>query len=140
MDSAGNVGFVHLNFCELINSNNDLNLSQSINSRYANIGDMSIPPSTEGHSKRFQNDLLPPAQENGSSPFEAKPQRPAPPAPRRTNVFPTFNQFLFDDKQEILQYELEHEQPLTPIGQASTDELGKEVHPGSSTKNKVSRM
>ena len=122
MDSAGNIGFIHLNFCELVNSdifseNNETESSYSINTE-------------EGTNEPNQTQTI----ELRNLCFEGKPQRPAPPAPRRTSVFPTFNQFRFDEKQEILQLEMEQEQREVPAPQPNTSE----THPQMTSKDKVS--
>ncbi|KAH9392866.1 hypothetical protein TYRP_005956 [Tyrophagus putrescentiae] len=70
-NASGTVGFIHLNFCEMLSS---------------------VPHHT---ITTASNRVI-----------EHKPHRPAPRAPRRTNIFPTFNQFLMNEKQDIEQFEI----------------------------------
>ncbi|KAF7493012.1 Dynamin-binding protein [Sarcoptes scabiei] len=104
-DSCGNIGFVHLDLCE------PLRLEHKWSNLTAKIDcDDNLTES----SRNDTNSLYPNLQTNtgdedrsksSSESDEKKGQKPirrAPLAPRRNNVFPTFNQFTLQEKQEEL--------------------------------------
>lgn len=140
MNASGTVGFIHLNFCEPLISetvagpSGSHNTTQQENSShlYANLntfnsGEKVKPektadkpvPSTSASTTAscYENSAL--TNENELS--ISKPHRPAPRAPRRTNIFPTFNQFLLNEKQDFDQFEVD---PGLSAPDASTSASG----------------
>ncbi len=176
-NASGTVGFIHLNFCEMLSSapapqpspppaagsSSSQSQPEKSSHLYANID--SFTTSTEQKVKPEQQNVVKPAPSTsfaGTSAYEtpvpapgssehellsiSKPHRPAPRAPRRTNIFPTFNQFLMNEKQDIEQFEIGPGSSgggggggaSVPNSQASSGEPQKGTSVQSLASNKVS--
>lgn len=109
-DSNGNIGFVHLNFCQQIQQNVINNESCKLESN------------SESYYPRLSGDFSekPSEYSNLDEKTKIKPQRRAPLAPRG-NVFPTFNQFLIQEKQEHYQFEIDGNESATNATSTKTN-------------------
>nr|XP_027204112.1 rho guanine nucleotide exchange factor 38-like isoform X3 [Dermatophagoides pteronyssinus] len=101
-DSVGNVGFVHMNLCQPFQKSSDQSVITTLN---ATISTSNLYPKIDVLEKeKIAETSVSQQQEQVIQP---KPHRRAPIAPRRSDVFPTFNQFLIQEKQEHYQFDLD---------------------------------
>lgn len=149
MNASGTVGFIHLNFCEPLSSDpgaagpssSHINQQEKNSHLYANLDSFNReqkvkPEKTVDHpapstsisttTSSYENHAL----ISDNEPSISKPHRPAPRAPRRTNIFPTFNQFLLNEKQDFDQFEMD---PGPSAAGASTNAIGSASEPQKGT-------
>lgn len=94
---SGTIGFLHANLCEPINCT----IPPSEQIAYPSL-DSSLPTVKEDEKLTEKDKTLEMKAEQTS---DLKPNRPAPTAPRNQNAFRTFNQFLYEEKADLYQFD-----------------------------------
>lgn len=130
-NSSGKVGFLHANLCEPINCTLPFYTSTSNGTnRYANLDDNSLLDEKEKLQEQLKLEEQEPSTSRTIDQYpklqrlDSKPYRPAPPAPRSQNMFPTFNQFLFEEKSELYQFDSEPSRDSIEESRESTETAG----------------
>lgn len=146
MDLGGNSGLVHLSFCEMLGSSAYFTPSQPTQTKAAPTHYSGSTSEQTKVEKSVEKGSAIPISTNKSTCDLAhddvpssitKPHRAAPPAPaRKLNIFPTFNQFVINEKQDIFQYALGEEQVSTPSA-TTVAAPRKEAPEQSSNANQV---